>query len=205
MGVVIRQHDAAALGWPYEGLYGGVGSPLDQLTAGGVMIVLRGIHQCTLTHHRHLKQEVESITGPCFTTATWCCRKNFSRWERSFLWKLHCHWLKGLRQCQIIVVRQGPVRSHEHHAISDHKPPKCLFDSLCRLTSKKHHRSTLLALCEGNPSATSGFPSQCMSNAESVSILWRHYVVQMYLKIQWVGIIKQTLFHTASLLASGEP
>ena len=137
MGVVIRQHDAAALGWPYEGLYRGVGSPLDQLTADGVMIVLRGIHQRTLTHHRHLEQEVESIT----------------------------------------------VMSHEHHAISDHQPPKCMFNSLCRLTSKKHQRSTLLALCEGNPLATSGFPSQCMSNPESVSILWRHY-----LKIQWVGI-----------------
>ena len=47
-------------------------------------------------------------TGPCFTTATWRCRKNFSQWERSFRWKLRCHWLKGLRQRQIAVVRQDP-------------------------------------------------------------------------------------------------
>ena len=46
--------------------------------------------------------------GPCLTTATWCCRKNFSQWERSFLWKLRYHWLKRLRQRQITVVRQGP-------------------------------------------------------------------------------------------------
>ena len=46
---------------------------------------------------------------PCHTTATWRCRKNFSQWERSFLWKLRCHWVKGLRQRQIALVRQGPV------------------------------------------------------------------------------------------------
>ena len=40
---------------------------------------------------------------------TWRWRKNFRQWERSCLWKLRCHWLKGLRQCQIAVVRQGPV------------------------------------------------------------------------------------------------
>ena len=39
--------------------------------------------------------------GPCLTIATWCCHKNFSQWQHSFLWKLRCHWLKGLRQRQI--------------------------------------------------------------------------------------------------------
>ena len=47
--------------------------------------------------------------GPCLTTATWRCRKNFSQWERSFHWKLRCHWLEFLRQRQIAVVRQGPA------------------------------------------------------------------------------------------------
>ena len=42
--------------------------------------------------------ESGSSAGPCFTTATWRCRKIFSQWERSFLWKLRSHWLKGLRQ-----------------------------------------------------------------------------------------------------------
>ena len=50
-------------------------------------------------------------SGPCLTIATWRRRKNFSQWERSFLWKLRCHWLRGLRQRQIAVVRQCPVSS----------------------------------------------------------------------------------------------
>ena len=48
------------------------------------------------------------VTGLCLATATWRCRKNFSQWKRSFLWKLCCHWLKGMRQRQITVVRQSP-------------------------------------------------------------------------------------------------
>ena len=52
----------------------------------------------------------EAKPGPCLTTATWRCRNNFSQWECSFLWKLHCHWLKGLWQHQVtVVLRQGPV------------------------------------------------------------------------------------------------
>ena len=47
--------------------------------------------------------------GTCITARIWWCRKSFSQWECSFHWKLHCHWLKGLWQCQIVVVIQGPI------------------------------------------------------------------------------------------------
>ena len=36
------------------------------------------------------------------------CRKNFSQWESSFLWKLQCHWLKFLRRVAKTLVIQGP-------------------------------------------------------------------------------------------------
>ena len=49
-----------------------------------------------------------AVLGPCLTTATRRCRKNFSQWERSFHWKLRCHWLEFLRQRQIAAVTQGP-------------------------------------------------------------------------------------------------
>ena len=44
--------------------------------------------------------------GPCITNVIATCRKNFSQWERSFLWKLRCHWLKFLWRVAVI---QGPV------------------------------------------------------------------------------------------------
>ena len=51
----------------------------------------------------------------------------------------------------------------------------CLFKSLFKLTSKNTSKPALLSLCEGNPPVTGGFPSQRVSNAENVSIWWRHH------------------------------
>ena len=48
-------------------------------------------------------------TRSCINVATWRCSKTFSQWERSFHWKLRCHWLKGLRQRLNAVVIQDPV------------------------------------------------------------------------------------------------
>ena len=47
-------------------------------------------------------------TGSCITNVIATCRKNFSQWERSFLWKLRCHWLKFLRLVAKTLVIQGP-------------------------------------------------------------------------------------------------
>ena len=46
--------------------------------------------------------------GPCITNVIATCRKNFSQWERSFLWKLRCHWLKFLRRVAKNVSNTGP-------------------------------------------------------------------------------------------------
>ena len=59
---------------------------------------------------------------------------------------------------------------HMSNNVSDHQPLECLFNRLFGITSKKHHRSALLALCEGNPPVTYRFPSQRVNNAENISI-----------------------------------
>ena len=40
---------------------------------------------------------------------------------------------------------------------------------------RKHHSSASLALCVGNSPGAGEFPSQMASNAENVSIWWRHH------------------------------
>ena len=40
---------------------------------------------------------------------------------------------------------------------------------------RAHTNSTLLAVCEGNPPVTGGFPSQRASNAETISMVWRRH------------------------------
>ena len=47
--------------------------------------------------------------GPCITNVIATCRKNFSQWESSFLWKPRCHWLKFLRRVAKTLVIQGPA------------------------------------------------------------------------------------------------
>ena len=47
-------------------------------------------------HHWHCKNDaIGTKPGHCLTIVTWCCRKNFSQWEHSFLWQLRIHWLKA--------------------------------------------------------------------------------------------------------------
>ena len=48
------------------------------------------------------------------------------------------------------------------------------FNSLSRLTTRKFQQPVLLSLCEGNPPATGGYPTERDSNAENVSIWWRY-------------------------------
>ena len=59
--------------------------------------------------------------GTCITTAIWCCHKTFGQWQRSFHWKLRCHWLKGLRR-QIAVVIQGPRKCWRWSSMDKHPP-----------------------------------------------------------------------------------
>ena len=49
-----------------------------------------------------------SKPGHCITNVIATCRKNFSQWESSFLWKLRYHWLKVLRRVAKTLVIQGP-------------------------------------------------------------------------------------------------
>ena len=56
-----------------------------------------------------------------------------------------------------------------------------------RHMSKKISKLRVTCLCEGNSPVTSEFPAQMVSNAENVSIRWRHhgFVVFRYQVITW--------------------
>ena len=57
-----------------------------------------------LINHVSARHKLSGDPRPRLTYTTWRCHKNFCQWKRSFLWKLCCHCLKGLRQRQIAVV-----------------------------------------------------------------------------------------------------
>ena len=67
------------------------------------------------------------------------------------------------------------MTSHGRHSVSNHRQLDYLFNRLFRRTSKKTSKLRVTDLCERNSPVTSGFPSQRASNAENVSIWWRHH------------------------------
>ena len=66
-------------------------------------------------------------------------------------------------------------RHNERDCVSNHQPHDCLLKRLFRRRSKKTSKLRVTGLCAGNSSVTGEFPAQRASNAETVSIWWRHH------------------------------
>ena len=67
-------------------------------------------------------------------------------------------------------------RHIECDGVSNHQPHDCLLNRLFRLRPKKTSKLCVTGLCAGNSPVTGEFPAQRASNAENVSIWWRHHV-----------------------------
>ena len=68
-------------------------------------------------------------------------------------------------------------RHNGHDCVSNHQPHDCLRNRLYRRRSKKTSKLRVTGLCVGNSPETGEFPAQMASNAENVSIWWRHHVL----------------------------
>ena len=82
------------------------------------------------------------------------------------------------------------VSNNQHH--------DCLFNHLFRRRSKKTSKLRVTGLCAGISPVTGGFLAQMASNAEYVSIWWRHHmlclvVVMMILYLR-IRLVDQVLF-----------
>ena len=76
-------------------------------------------------------------------------------------------------RCSII---KAPLqwRHNEHHGVANHQPRDGLLNRLFKAQIKETSKLRVTGLCEGNSSVTGDFPAQRASNAENVSIWWRH-------------------------------
>ena len=59
--------------------------------------------------------------------------------------------------------------------ISSHQPHDCLLNRSFRRRSKKTSKLRVTGICAGNSQVIGEFPAQMASNAENVSIWWRHH------------------------------
>ena len=85
-------------------------------------------------------------------------------------------------------------RHNERDGLSIHQPYDCLLNRLLRRRSTKTSKLRVTGLCAGNSPVTGEFPAQTASNAESISIWWRHngWIGQNLLGII-IGIVKYVL------------
>ena len=79
-----------------------------------------------------------------------------------------------------------PTRTYRYHyndvimsTIANHQPRHCLLNHLFGRRSKKTSKLRVTGLCVGNSPETGEFPAQMASNAENVSIWWRHNVLKL--------------------------
>ena len=68
-------------------------------------------------------------------------------------------------------------RRNGRDSVSNHQPHVCLLNRLFRRISKKTSKLRATGLCAGNSPGTGEFPAQMVSNAENVSIWWRHHEI----------------------------
>ena len=102
-------------------------------------------------------------TDPLFCCKYFLCSKSLQHTEW-FNWNLKAPTVSSLRW-----------RHNGRDSISNHQPHDCLLNRLFRRRSKKPSKLRVSGLCAGNSPGTGEFPAQMASNAENVSIWWRHH------------------------------
>ena len=70
-------------------------------------------------------------------------------------------------------------RHNGRDGVPNHQPYDYLLNHLFRGRSKKTSKLRVTGLCEGNSPVTREFPAQRASNAENISIWWRHHAVEI--------------------------
>ena len=71
-------------------------------------------------------------------------------------------------------------RHNGRDIVPNHQPHDCLLNRLFRRRSKKTSKLRVTGLCVGNSPGTGEFPAQMASNAENVSIWWRHHAMSQF-------------------------
>ena len=66
-------------------------------------------------------------------------------------------------------------RQNGHDGVSNHQPHHCLLNRLFTRRSKRTSKLRGTGLCVRNSPVIGEFPTQVASNAENVSIWWRHH------------------------------
>ena len=93
-------------------------------------------------------------------------------WEAMFITFCASTW-QDIYSLPVISTLQW--RHNGRGSVSNHRRLHCLLHSWFRWRSKKTSKLRVTGLCAGNSPVIGEFPAQKASNAETVSIWWRHH------------------------------
>ena len=105
-----------------------------------------------------------------------------SSWCQLILGKIWKPAVRSSRLAVMKITKHGYTLRWRHNgcdSVPNHQPRECLLRRLIRRTSKKTSKLRVTGLCAGNSPETGEFPAQMASNAENVSIWWRHHGVSL--------------------------
>ena len=116
---------------------------------------------------------------------------NFAIWDTNdinHIWSLSmytnlitvCNSAKSPKMYTILCHQNHTLqwRHNECDGVLNHRRLHCLLNCLFRRRLKKTSKLRVTGFCEGNSLVTGEFPAQKASNAENVSIWWRHHGIQ---------------------------
>ena len=110
--------------------------------------------------------DTQPMTTTCIAR-TWYLERNVC--------SCSCYWLLQTKPFGLKWHCSLHWRHNDHGGVSNHQPHQCLLNRLLGRRSKKTSKLRVTGLCVGNSPATGEFPAQMASNAENVSIWWRHH------------------------------
>ena len=96
-------------------------------------------------------------------------------------------------------------RHNGHGGVWNHQPYHCLLNRLVRRRSNKTSKLRITGLCAGNSPGAGEFPAQMASNAENVSIWWRHHVSMnevccILIHISWKFVFRCPIYNNPALV-----
>ena len=94
-------------------------------------------------------------------------------------------------------------RHNGSDSVSNHQLHDCFLNRLFRRRSKKTSKLHVTGLCAGNSPETGEFPAQMASNAENVSIWWRHHGFLLWRSHNRVVIIMRICIIMVVILQRG--
>ena len=104
-----------------------------------------------------------------------CCYDNFLCRQWRQIWHYDDFRFSVMGGQNTFVINTLHWRHNDHDSVTNHQPHHCLLSRLFGCRSKKTSKLRVTGSCAGNSPGTGEFPVKMASNAENVSILWRHH------------------------------